>query len=901
MMKMLKLYIFFAFLFYIQPFSQNKTVIKLNTKEKNLAFGLTTPVPEELPKIGLALSGGGSRGLSQVGVLKALLEHDIPFDVVVGTSMGSIVGGLYSIGYSIEELDSISASANWNDFLSAKETNRNELFIDQKITEDKAVFTLRLDGFKPIIPTSISTGQKISNFFSLLTLNAPIHVNNSFNDLRKSFYAVSTDLVSGEPVVIDNGSLSMALRASSSVSFLLAPVKTDSSLLVDGGLVANIPAKVTKELGCDFVIAVDATSPLHQRKDLDLPWIVADQIVSIPMRKINEAQLAYADIIIKSCMITADLNEFNNIPNIIEKGYKNTNSQIDSIETTVESYIKNSLEKEPREITNLILSSSPSDLEKHLYSKLSKTENISTRDIKYELYKVLGIGDYKTVTAELISDSVSTTLFVNEELFPIVKQVEIKNNDIYIKSIAHLCLDKMINEPYNTLHLQEALISCLRKFRADGYSLIDIEEINFNTENNVLSVDFTDGIIDNMYVDGNKITEDELILREIPIERGTLLKHDQIRQSLINLRSTNLFDEIEINIEKDGRRNKLEIKVSERPSQLLRFGFTIDNENQTQVTLDLRDENLIGTGTELGAILLLGTRNRSVILEHKANRIFDTYLTYKLRAFHGFTDYYTYDDEPSTSESKFERTRSGEYRHVYTGASFSLGTQVQKLGNLIAEIKYQKDIIKNKIDYPYPRQELDLFSLKLSLNIDTQNKYPYPTSGLKVNSYYETGQTLLAGDVGYSKFFINYQGFIALAEPSTISPRFTLGFADETLPLSQQFSFGGQHSFFGFKENDYRGRQIFITSVEYRYKLPVKLFFDTYVKTRYDLGSIWSQPEDIKFKEFKHGIGFALSFDTPIGPADFAIGKAFIIKNILSDNILSWGDAFLYFNIGYYY
>ena len=128
-----------------------------------------------------------------------------------------------------------------------------------------------------------------------------------------------------------------------------------------------------------------------------------------------------------------------------------------------------------------------------------------------------------------------------------------------------------------------------------------------------------------------------------------------------------------------------------------------------------------------------------------------------------------------------------------------------------------------------------------------------------------------------------------------------MGFADKTLPLSEQYSIGGQNSFFGMRENEFRGRQVFIASLEYRYKLPVKIFFETYFKLRYDLGSAWDEQEQIRFKDLRHGLGATLSFDTPIGPADFSIGRSFLFRKNLPGNPISTGEVFFYFSIGFFY
>ncbi|MCU0344817.1 MAG: patatin-like phospholipase family protein, partial [Ignavibacterium sp.] len=299
MRKQIKIISIVFVLFLSNSFSQTKYVLSLDLEENKLPFGLTEFVPANKPKIAFALSGGGARGLSQIGVLKAFEEYGIKPDLIVGTSMGSIVGGLYSAGYSVKQLDSIVRETDWEDLLTLNnQSDRRDLFVDQKVTEDRAIFSLRLDGLSPILPTSFNDGQKLSNRLNILTFNAPLHSDESFDLLAIKFRAVCTDLITGRLVLLDRGSLSNALRASSSVTFFLAPIKIDSLLLVDGGLVANIPVDVAKYNGGNFVIAVNTTSDLWPEKDLSAPWIVADQIVSIPMKQNNAEQLKAADFVI---------------------------------------------------------------------------------------------------------------------------------------------------------------------------------------------------------------------------------------------------------------------------------------------------------------------------------------------------------------------------------------------------------------------------------------------------------------------------------------------------------------------------------------------------------------------------------------------------------------------------
>ena len=294
-------------------------------------------------------------------------------------------------------------------------------------------------------------------------------------------------------------------------------------------------------------------------------------------------------------------------------------------------------------------------------------------------------------------------------------------------------------------------------------------------------------------------------------------------------------------------------------------------------------------------------RNRSFIFEHKTNRIFNTYLTYKAQAFYNLNDINVYADDVVDSERKFSRSKVGEYRQINYGGFIGVGAHLKKLGTLTFEGKYQVDQIKNISEIPGDQlYKINIPSFKLRLQIDSQNKYPFPTKGTYVNTYYETAQQILGGDIGFSKFSFDYTGYFSF-ENHTIKPRFIFGFADETLPLSQQFEFGGQKNFFGYRDYEFRGRQVFIASLEYRYKLPFQIYVDTYLKVRYDLGSSWPNQEQIQFKDLKHGLGLTLSFDTPIGPADFSVGRSLLLRDTSPDRIISKGPFMFYFTIGYYY
>jgi outer membrane protein assembly factor BamA len=144
-----------------------------------------------------------------------------------------------------------------------------------------------------------------------------------------------------------------------------------------------------------------------------------------------------------------------------------------------------------------------------------------------------------------------------------------------------------------------------------------------------------------------------------------------------------------------------------------------------------------------------------------------------------------------------------------------------------------------------------------------------------------------------------YDWYQTYYKRNTLHARILFGFADETLPITEQFSLGGQESFYGLREDNSRGRQLFVASLEYRYQPPFKIFFDTYLTARYDLGSIWSTAAEIHLQDLRHGIGVGMALDTPIGPAEFAVGQSFHFRRDLLNNPISRGPFLGYFSIGY--
>ena len=219
----------------------------------------------ERKKVGLVLSGGGAKGVAHIGVLKVLEEAGIPIDYIAGTSMGAIVGGMYAIGFSPAAMDSIMRAQNWLDLLSDKIT-RDKLFFTEKEVSDKSLITIPFDKDRFHISTGLLSGGSVMDMLSEYTVG--YHNMKSFDDLPIPFACVGYDLISGDQVVMREGSLPLAIRASMSIPGAFTTVERDGRILIDGGVINNFPVNVVRDMGAEIIIGVDVSMMTERLESL---------------------------------------------------------------------------------------------------------------------------------------------------------------------------------------------------------------------------------------------------------------------------------------------------------------------------------------------------------------------------------------------------------------------------------------------------------------------------------------------------------------------------------------------------------------------------------------------------------------------------------------------------------
>lgn len=294
------------------------------------------------PKIGLVLSGGGAKGFAHIGVLKVLEEAGIKIDYIGGTSMGSVIGGLYASGYNASQIDSIFKKTNFDELINDYIPRSSKNFYGKKNDELYAV-VLPFSNFRIGIPEALSKGMYNYNLLSSLTRNVR-HVRD-FNKLPTPFLCIGTNIETGEEVLLNKGNLVQAMMASAAFPSLFTPVEIDGNLLVDGGVVNNYPIQEVRNLGADIIIGVDVQDDLLKRKNLKNATRILVQITNLQSIEKMKSKVKDTDVYIKPDIRDFGVISFDRGEEIIRKGEEAAFAVYEKLKTLTD---ENNFYKKPK-------------------------------------------------------------------------------------------------------------------------------------------------------------------------------------------------------------------------------------------------------------------------------------------------------------------------------------------------------------------------------------------------------------------------------------------------------------------------------------------------------------------------------------------------------------------------
>jgi NTE family protein len=294
------------------------------------------------PTVGLVLSGGGAKGFAYIGLLKVLQETGLQVDFIGGSSIGSIMGGLYAIGYHPDSIAKMIRMQNWTSLLSDG-TARKYVAYDEKEFGEKTILSVSIRNKKIGLSNAFYQGQQVdmllNHYFS------PAYKTYSFSDLQTPFLCMGTDLFTGNAIVLDKGYLPQAIRASMSIPGYFAPIDYMGYYLVDGGVVNNYPVKQVKEMGAEIIIGGDVQQGLYTtKKQLSSMTAILDQITSFPAIEANQVGDSLTDISVR-IKLNYGMMDFDDYDSIIAEGERVARSHFAEIKALADSL--NALEFRP--------------------------------------------------------------------------------------------------------------------------------------------------------------------------------------------------------------------------------------------------------------------------------------------------------------------------------------------------------------------------------------------------------------------------------------------------------------------------------------------------------------------------------------------------------------------------
>ncbi len=775
-------------------------------------------------RVALVLTGGGARGLSQIGVLQVMERAGIRPDVIIGCSFGSVVGALYASGHTAQEIDSIMRTVDWDDIASLRsDAEREYMFLSQKQESDQNLLKLRFNNFTLRPPTAIGGSARFSLLLQQILWRTPYGHTTLFDDLRIPLRVVATNLATGRVAVLDKGNLALAVRASATFPLRYSPVRwSNDSILVDGGLVANIPTDVARQLGATKIIVVNTVSPLEKPDALNTALSIADQALMSSMKLLDSARLAVADIVITPELGGLTTFDFDQVDSLVALGARCAEQQFGALQA------------------------------------LAQLQSAQSERLQAPPVRIVSVDGDAALASAIASD---------------------------------LSLPQWY--PSSDIREREIRTQVLRSLRSRGIEHGFVRSMSMQGADLVITIDrgaqITTSLLLHDDVDENEVR------RELAYDESDTLSFSGLVRTWQNLNASDLLGEVDVRAEPNVDRGTLvTIAARSQGNQSVGLGIRVDNERYTQGSLQLTQESFFVPGLRLMARGSISERIGTLSLGMEMPRIAGSLWTATLRAYTSFRNVWIYTNRPDRPVHAPIPLRTDEFSEDRYGARLSAGRQLERNGVVLAELRYENLRYRDlNVTSRTPFQTIG--TVRGIARWDDRDRIAFATKGRTIDLFAETSVLRLSNQASFTKLSaavtsVFNSGWL------TITPSGMIGAADRTLPPAELFSLGGQDMLFGMREDQIRGRQILTGNLDVRAKLPFKIFFDTYLSVRYDLGAVWENPEFIKLDQFRQGIGATLGIDTPIGPINVSIGQCFYrlpqTTRIVIEPIL------LYFSLG---
>ncbi len=757
----------------------------------------------------LVLSGGGARGFTHIGVLRALEEEKIEPELIVGTSIGAVIGGLYAAGYSADELEDFATSVDWSRLFLDRPSRRN-LFLSQKETNQRHLVGLGFHGWSPEVPLALTRGQQMFELLFDLVQSAPYRPITDFDDLRIPFSALVTDLHSGKQIVLRDGDLAEAMRATVSMPLLIQPYRMDSLLLVDGGLGENIPVVTALREGARTVIAVDATNANGSLTDgINQPWELVDRVTGIMQAARDSTARRRADLVISPPLMGVESTDFVNVQALIDSGYIAAKRAMPQIKVLCQK-------SRPSAIKPV----RPNCVSRELFADaLGKVDSLHAPTVfRFSGLSALADSQWMAVPAGF---------------------------DGFTK------------------------LSLVRKMLIDeGLSAAYVETLT--VRDSVLECHWNEGRIQSVRADGTSPYRAERLTREFSLQAGDIFTARAARRALSQIYGTDRYESVSLATLPGDSGLNVVLRVVEQAYPQLRVGAGFSSERKGRGFLEFVHDNFPGYGARMRLFGKYGELDEDLTGTFTFDRLplqlpHDRYLGGTLNAelYGGWrrTEDFFYDHR---------HRREGFYFFERYFATLSLGRAFRRWGQ-IAYVLNWEDIQGGGVPLD---QRATLGGLGIQTRIDTKDRNQFPTSGIEWRGQYHYVLRPQVEDGSSNRVEAFADLYAPVAKRLVYRLQGDYAWNDRILPMWGQFSLGGPESLIGLHEREQFGNSKFALLTELRYDLLSRWLADAFVSVIYTTGAVTSNsPTFPPAENFQHGLGARFGLATFLGPLSLTGGE----------------------------
>lgn len=718
-------------------------------------------------RVGLVLSGGGAKGFAHIGALKLLDSLHVPVDAIAGTSIGAIIGALYAVGYSAKELEHMALTLDWRAIFTDTPPRRTLPYFQKKDT-GRYQLEFGLKGLKPLPPSGLIRGQKVLLLLSRLTF-AYEHVDD-FDALPIPFRCVAVDLVSGNEVVLRRGSLARALRASMSIPTVFSPVDWGDSLLIDGGLLNNLPVDVAREMGADYIIAVNVGSPLKDRKDLQSLLDVLEQSINIPAYPREKANIEDANLLISPDLTGFTAADFatNKIAGMIRRGYQAAQQKLPELIrlqqriTPAQEMIAAGEENTglPQQIFGVTISGN------------------TTLPFDY-LHRMLKIAPGDTFNADSLNQR-----FAGMYGSGLIEHIDFEK--------------RPVSDRYVKLFIR------IKEKQAP--------------------------LIHGISIEGNRRVPFGFIYRLLGYKPGDRFDLDKLEQRITDLYSLGYFETVHYEIEPVSEHKiRLILRVKEREVGALRFGLRYDDFHQAVAALSMQGTNILVPGLRMENELQFAGLTRFRFKAFYPSRTLDLPAYPFIRIAYKSLPINIFETTGQKIASYQDRSwTAGMGIGFLFGKSWNLEAEYNyEAMNIEPEIAFPDAEI-----FPIWRDELR--KVQVTANFDVLDDVLLPRRGYRIRAEFEGSFRKLGSQLEYKRTEVSADFYASVGRRHTARLLAYWSRGSWDLPLYKYFYLGGPETFVGLDYHQLAGNRINLMRFDYRYEYRENLFFKLIVNTAFN-------------------------------------------------------------------